>query len=262
MASELRCPDYTTVAELPGQGASPEQLSMLYTRYAFAGSRAAHRRVVDIACGAGVGLGYLAERCRWVMGGDCTASLLAVARKGYRETVPLVQLDAHALPLRSESVEVILLYEALYYLMRPEVFLRECRRVLSPGGLLILSTVNKEWADFNPSPFHRRYFSCRELEDVLREQNFAVEMFGAFPDVKHSAREYFLSFIKRLAVTGRLIPSTMQGKLWLKRLVFGRLVAIPPTLADGLAAYHKPVPISPDRPAGRYKVLFALARRG
>jgi ubiquinone/menaquinone biosynthesis C-methylase UbiE len=260
MAPEPGFPDYTTIAELPGQGASSEQLSMLYTRYAFAASHAAHQRVLDVACGAGLGLGYLAGRCRHVVGGDCTSSLLAEAKRTYGRAVPLVQLDAQALPFRHESVDVVLLYEALYYLMRPEAFLQECRRVLSARGLLILSTVNKEWTDFNPSPFHRRYFSCGELQDLLREQKFAAEMFGAFPDEKHSARDYLVSSIKRLAVKGRLIPSTMQGKLWLKRLVFGRLVSIPPVLAEGLAAYREPVAIPTNRPAGRYKTLFAVAR--
>jgi ubiquinone/menaquinone biosynthesis C-methylase UbiE len=260
MRSERGFPDYATVAELPGQGSSSEQLSMLYTRYAFAASRVQHQRVLEIACGAGMGLGYLAERPNWVVGGDCTESLLREARTTYRGKMPLVRLDAQALPFCAGSADLILLYEAIYYLARPEAFLQECRRVLSNHGLLILSSVNREWADFHPSPFHQRYFSVRELETLFLEQHFKVEIFGAFPHENHSPKDHLVSVIKRLAIKGRLVPSTMRSKQWLKRLVFGKLLTIPSVIADGLVPYQEPVQLPTTDPVTDFKILFAVAR--
>jgi hypothetical protein len=65
-----------------------------------------------------------------------------------------------------------------------------------------------------------------------------------------------------MAVTLGLIPTTMEGKRWLKRLFLGPLVSLPSFLADGLAAYHAPVPVRCDGPVKDYKILFAVARPG
>jgi len=47
--------------------------------------------------------------------------------------------DAHSLPVRSESVDTVLLLEVLEHLKEPDVALREAYRVLKPGGSLVLS---------------------------------------------------------------------------------------------------------------------------
>jgi len=58
--------DYTTVTEMPGLKASREQLAMLYTRYAFAAKFCDGKDVLEVGCGAGQGLGYLATKARKV----------------------------------------------------------------------------------------------------------------------------------------------------------------------------------------------------
>ena len=61
---------YTTVTELPGSGATSEQLAMLYARYALAAGFSRGKDVVEVACGPGIGLGYLARWARRVVGGE------------------------------------------------------------------------------------------------------------------------------------------------------------------------------------------------
>src|SRR5262249_40538682 len=121
--------DYSTVTEVAGIGASHEQLEMLYSRYRYAVEFCRGKNVLEVACGSGHGLGYLAGKARLVVGGDYTPSLLRVAQKHYGSRLPLVQLDAHLLPFKPGSFDVILLYEALYYLAAPKQFLAECRRI-------------------------------------------------------------------------------------------------------------------------------------
>ena len=92
--------DYTSVTELPGSRATREQHARLYHRYQTAGQYIAGKRVLEVACGAGLGLGYLARRANAVIGGDYTESLLRTAQSHYQKRILLVLFDAHHLPLR------------------------------------------------------------------------------------------------------------------------------------------------------------------
>jgi len=252
--------DYSNVTEVPGLGATREQMSMLYTRYRTAAAFSEGKDVLEVACGAGLGLGYLARKARRVVGGDYTERLLRLAQRHYGGRIPLIRLDAHALPFRDRSFDVVILYEAIYYLAEPDQFLAECRRVLRVPGVLLICTVNKEWSDFNPSPFSRRYFSSRELIELLQRQGFAAELYGAFPVLKDSARDRVLSLLKRAAVALHLVPRTMKGREVLKRLFFGRLTPIPPEVTEGMADLEPLVPIPTDTVNSSYKVLYAVGR--
>jgi ubiquinone/menaquinone biosynthesis C-methylase UbiE len=252
--------DYSVVTEIPGLGATREQMSMLYTRYTTAAAFCEGKDVLEVACGAGLGLGYLARKARRIVGGDYTERLLRLAQRHYRGRIPLVRLDAHALPFRDRSFDVVILYEAIYYLTEPDRFLAECRRVLRVPGVVLICTVNKEWSDFNPSPFSVRYFSSQELIELLQRHGFAVELYGAFPVLKDSARDRVLSFLKRVAVALHLVPRTMKGREVLKRLFFGRLTPIPPEVTEGMAELHPLVPIAKKNVNSSYKVLYAVGR--
>jgi len=152
-----------------------------------------------------------------------------------------------------------LLYEALYYLHQPDRFLEECRRILREQGTLLISTVNKEWSDFNPSPFSVRYFSAQELLELCSAHKFQAELYGAFPVEGASLKDLLVSLIKRIAVMLNLIPRTMKGKEVLKRLFLGPLSPIPAEVHDAMAPYFPPVPIRDHTPASNFKVLFAIA---
>lgn len=253
---------YTTITETPGVGASLEQLSMLYTRYRFAAPFCKGKEVLEVACGAGQGLGYLARVAERVVGGDIDETNLRFAAERYRErpNVEVRKMDAHQLPFEEKRFDAVLLYEAIYYLKRPEAFLSECRRVLRENGVLLICTVNKEWPDFNPSPFSARYFSSRELAELLRGLRFDVTLYAAFPVALKSTKDRLVSIIKRTAIALGLIPKTMKGKELLKRIFFGRLTPLPPEVEEGMGGYSAPTPISAQDPCVDYKTIYAVAR--
>jgi ubiquinone/menaquinone biosynthesis C-methylase UbiE len=249
--------NFETVTEVPGCKASKEQLSMLYTRYAYAANMCSGKDVLEVACGSGPGLGYLARKAKTVVGGDLTWNLLHVAHSHYGSRIPLVQLDAEALPFPEACFDVILMYEAIYYLPNPERFLKECRRILRHGGKVILCSVNKEWTDFNPSPFFTRYFSAKELTDLFTNSEYTVDVKAGFHVAEPTLSARFLSLIKRMAIRCQLIPKTMKGKEIVKRLVFGRLVPLPLEVREGMAAYYPLVTVGNATPVSRFKVLYA-----
>lgn len=258
MAIGNKIRDYTAVTETPGDRITQEAFQMMYTRYAFAASLCSGKHVLEVACGAGQGLGYLAKAARRVVGGDYTEGLLRRARDHYGGRIPLMRLDAHTLPFRARSFDVVILYEALYYLPRPQRFFEESRRILCDGGALLISTPNPEWPGFHQSPYSVRYFTAQELAELLNDRGFSVELFAAFPAPRDSARDRVVLSIKRMAVLFHLIPKTMRGKEVLKRLFLGPLAEVPPEVTDGMVDRSPLVPIAENSVVRDYKVLYAI----
>lgn len=251
--------DYTPITEVPGIGADKDQLARLYHRYHLASRYCTGKRALEVACGPGIGLGYLARTASFIVGGDLTASLVRTVYRHYQSRVPVLQMDAHALPFREGSFDTVILFEALYYLANPRTFLDECRRVLVPDGTLVLSTVNKEWADFSPSMFSTEYLSARELSELLGQSGFDSELFAAFPIRTGSAIETVVSLMKRTAVAARLMPRSMRAKQLLRRMFFGKLSPLPSELQAGWEEKTPTVPITLDGAVSDYKILYAVA---
>jgi len=252
--------NYATVTETPGNRVTRDAIAMMYTRYAFAARYCEGKQVLEVGCGAGPGLGYLGASAHRLVGGDYTHELLAMARSHYAHRFPFVRLDGERLPFRERSFDVVILYEAIYYLRDAGRFVEEARRVLRPDGAVLICTVNKEWIDFNPSPLSVHYFSAPELCGLLEGKGFACELFAAFPVTVESARDRVVSALKRSAVRLGVIPKTMKGKELLKWLFLGRLAPVPPELTNGAGKFEAPVLVGRGVPVRDFKVLYAVGR--
>lgn len=253
--------DYSTVTETPGDEITREAASMLVTRYAHAARYCSGKDILEIACGSGQGLGYIGAHARRVVAGDYTQQLLRIAGRRYGGRFPLVRLDAKLLPFPSSSFEVVILHEAIYYLDSADQFIAEAHRVLRPGGRLIMSTVNREWRDFNPSPFSRWYPAAADLRTLLETRFSSVDIYGAFPVSGASPAGAAISLVKRLAIRLRLIPKTMRGKRWLKRMFLGKLVPVPHEITGDLASEAPLIRVAGDGPCPGYKILCTVASR-
>lgn len=256
-------PSYTAVTEHPGLKATPEQLERLYQRYRFAVPFAAGRVTMEIGCGSGLGLAYLSPRCPRVIGIDIDPENVAAARRTCAglDNVAVHRMDAQALDLPDGACEVILLYEAIYYLDRPAAFVAEAHRLLAPSGLLLICTVNKDWRDFHPSPHSRTYLAVPELNALLRERFRSVDFYGGFPVHEGGLKARFVSRLKRAAVRWDLIPGSLASRAVLKRLFIGKTYPIPDRITDGMARYEAPRPIPADRATADWKILYAVARK-
>lgn len=253
--------DYKIVTELPGHKGTKEQLTRLYQRYRFALQFCKDKEVLEVACGGGMGLGYIARVAKKVVGGDIDKNILKYPLEHYkgRDKIELREIDAQDPRFENNSFDVVILYEAIYYLPQPEKFIDEARRVLKEKGVLLICTVNKDWPDFNPSPYSTKYFSAPELYSLVNQKFLKVELFGAFPAPKKGIKDKIISYIKRTATTFNLMPKTMKGKEIFKRIFLGKLLTLPAEIEDGEIEYSPPVAISIDYPNHHYKVLFSVA---
>ncbi len=98
--------------------------------------------ILDVGCGDGKILRYLAPRFDEVTGIDVSESMLTVARTHARESgvsyIQFEQGDACRFPSSVRNVDLIVSNGMIQYLDPAEVgaHLRECRRVLKPGGTI------------------------------------------------------------------------------------------------------------------------------
>jgi SAM-dependent methyltransferase len=253
--------DYSAVTELGDDLGSRAQLRRAYARYYFAAQFCDGKDVLEVACGGGQGLGHLARRARTVVGLDIDPTNLAAARQTYadRAEVAVIAGDAHDLPFDAGMFDVVLLFEAVYYLRDAERFVREARRVLRPDGTLLVCTANKDVSGFNPGALTHRHFGVRELSTLLAGQGFRTEIFasGALATTVR-ARAFRAS--KRAAVRMGLIPNTLKMRAVIKRLFFGPLVRLPREIEEGIVDYDPVVAIPSDAPTKRHEVILAVGR--
>ena len=100
-------------------------------------------RIADVGCGPG----FLLESIhRWfpdslLTGIDASAELLICLRGRCPHAQALVG-DAQNIPLAAGSTDVLFGLHVVEHLEAPEKFFKEARRVLRPGGLLIIATPN------------------------------------------------------------------------------------------------------------------------
>lgn len=93
--------------------------------------------VVEVGCGTGHWLSLLAGRGHSVLGVDRSGGMLARARE---KVAPgrLILASADALPLRAGLFDRLLIVNALHHFVEPARALREARRVLKPGGKILI----------------------------------------------------------------------------------------------------------------------------
>lgn len=100
-------------------------------------------RVVDVACGPGFLTMAFAAKCEHALGVDATQALLDAARReAIRrgiDNVAFVLGDASRLLLPDRSFDVASCRAAFHHFPDPGVVLREMRRVVQPGGRILIA---------------------------------------------------------------------------------------------------------------------------
>lgn len=152
--------------------------------YARLADRCAGRDVLEAGCGEGYGADLIADVARRVIALDYDEATVAHVRARY----PRVEIhhgNLAALPLPDASVDVVVNFQVIEHLWDQPQFVRECLRVLRPGGVLLMSTPNR--ITFSPgrdtpiNPFHTRELNAAELTELLTDAGFSMEaMLGVF----------------------------------------------------------------------------------
>ena len=101
---------------------------------------AAEGRVLEIGIGSGLNLRLYGNNVKTVIGLEPSPELLRMARgqsRAARVQIELMEGTAEALPFDNENIDTIVTTWTLCTIPDAERALRECRRVLRPGGSLL-----------------------------------------------------------------------------------------------------------------------------
>ena len=253
--------DFVDVTETAGDEVTQEQIERAARRYAWALPFCRDKHVLEIACGTGPGLGLLATQARRVFAGDISATMVEQVKRHYGNRVSVEKMDAQRLPFERKSLDVVIIFEALYYLPDPTTFAEECARVLRPGGVVLLSNANKDLFDFNPSPHSHLYHGVVELEKLFGSVGFRTVFWGDTPIGELSLRQRALRPIKKFVVALGLMPRSMAGKRMLKRLVFGKMDVFPAELSESMMPRLRLTALKPGVPDRAHKVILCAATK-
>lgn len=136
-------------------------------------------RVLEIGFGGGVTLQPLLSKAQFVQGIDPSADVIAVARNRFsteieKGTAHFQEGSAESLPLPSGTFDKVLTVNTVYFWSSLEDGLQEIRRVLTPGGRIVIGFTPQARMDRMNLP--KDIFTSRTpnaIADALRNTRFA-----------------------------------------------------------------------------------------
>jgi SAM-dependent methyltransferase len=170
----------------------------------------AGKDVLEVGCGRGGGTAYVFERFapRSLTGVDLARSAIRSASRRYgRSGLMFVAGDAEHLPLADGSFDVILSVESSHCYPEMRRFLREARRVLRPGGVMLLADFRPSRAE--PSADQATQDDVDTLRRQLSEEGFSsVDVQDITPGVVRALRLKTPDVRARVA---RRVPKPLRG---------------------------------------------------
>jgi ubiquinone/menaquinone biosynthesis C-methylase UbiE len=157
--------------------------------------------VVDVGCGTGNGTQAIASDDLTIYATDLASGMVHKAREQHPH-IRVCVADAVKMPFRSKSFHLVMSLGTLEYIPLHMDALREFRRILQPGGILILSIPNRaslfrklqrlgktltsalkwhtEWSSMDettskPYAYYHVSWNAREMSHLLMNAGFEVK---------------------------------------------------------------------------------------
>jgi ubiquinone/menaquinone biosynthesis C-methylase UbiE len=143
---------------------------------------------LDVGCGEGVAFGMLQRSfgAQSIVGVDIDPqSVRRAAQAAVRAggNIEVRMADAAHLPVADATFDLVFCHQVLHHASDPAGVLRECRRVLAPGGWLLLAESTREFLSWWPvrllfrHPARRQHTAC-EYRALVQGSGFSVEDAG------------------------------------------------------------------------------------
>ncbi len=160
-------------------------------RFSMADANGGKGRILDVGCGRGDFLALMSGR-----GWDSTGLEMdkRILKRGKnRDGVSLRVGGLEDVKFPDAHFNAITFWHVFEHLRNPDWALKECHRVLKPGGLLVIAVPNagslqarlagRSWFHLDP-PYHLYHYSLKNLKSLLDKNGFEVV------NVKHLSLEF------------------------------------------------------------------------
>lgn len=177
--------------------------------------------IVDIGCGVG-------DLCRILplslkrIGIDLSLSALRYANRDCRTDAMFINANLYDLPLQDESVDIVICLEVLEHLREDDKALEEIRRILRPGGRLIISLPGEFYfPQYLDLMGHWRHYTPKVMTQMLERVGLKPER--TLREYRRFNRWYFYLYLILwvLAVCSRCLTGR-SVTLYNMRLPFDR----------------------------------------
>lgn len=170
------------------EGCTPERILFDHLgRYEFAERYVVGKDVLDISCGTGYGTHRLIKAgAKKIVGIDISPETVLYAQKRYFNDSVIFQTGSIlSLDFADNSFDVVVSFETIEHVDLPEKALSELRRVLRPGGVLVISSPNrlltspgKSLSDKPNNPFHFFEWNLNEFVESANKLFYVEKIYG------------------------------------------------------------------------------------
>ncbi|UCG86405.1 MAG: class I SAM-dependent methyltransferase [Gemmatimonadota bacterium] len=197
----------------------------------------AGQRLLDLGCGVGNDLSRFAKGGAQVVGVDLAAHSIELAKANFEQrglTAEFFVMNGEKLEFEDNSFDVVYCHTVLHFTPDPAAMVHEIHRVLKPGGLAIIMTVNRRsWLnllhkvmkvqiDHLDSPVFHRYTigQFRSLLAPFRHVEIVPERFPVATKVHEGwkAKAFNLAFVRVF----NLIPRPLVRRTGHHLMAFAR----------------------------------------
>ena len=165
---------------IPGMGGRIE-VEHLH-RYAMALQLAQGKDVLDIACGEGYGTHLLSTVARFAAGVDISSQAIGHASQAYQSAnLEFRNGSCASIPYSDRSFDLVVSFETIEHHDQHHEMMREFRRVLRQGGLLLISSPDKlhyAGCSGDANPFHVKELCEEEFLQLLQSCFRHVTLYG------------------------------------------------------------------------------------
>ncbi|MEU7866552.1 class I SAM-dependent methyltransferase [Dactylosporangium sp. NPDC049140] len=179
------------------QAAQYDRQLAFFERHWFGGGREwlgarAQGRVLEVAVGTGLNLPHYPAGVA-VTGVELSPAMLAIAREraaGLGGAVHLLRGDAEALPFADDSFDTVVCALSLCTIPRPGAAVGEMRRVLRPGGrLLLLDHIGSHWPPIRAAQWLVERFTIRAAGEHFTRRQLPLVRAAGFEVVEAERRK-------------------------------------------------------------------------
>ncbi len=193
------------------------------SRYLFAidyfqEKRVVVNKVLDAGCGSGYGSKELSKHFPKIIGIDVSEEAVNYSLRNYSDPkIEFRVMDLHNLDFIDASFDAVINFEVIEHLDRQEDVIRDFKRILKPGGYLIISTPYNH-GNASKNPYHPNELNLDQFKELV---------LTSFKDVEIYSQKRRMTEVKQ--------KTSAKAPLWIKRIVprfvknlFDRLMGVTP----------------------------------